>query len=133
MEKSDMACSMCGACCKYLVFTITQPIDKVKTLINQPIMMFAVDKTFSEDEKRYFSYREVQILEDKGKTLVFVKNEFPEQNHAEYISRNNYKVVIYSPCNKLENNLCSIWDTKPDVCDYTKSTLEIWKPKCCTD
>ncbi len=128
-----MVCSKCGNCCRYLAFTVNLPINQVKELIQQPLLFFTVNKIFNDDEKKYYSYHKVMLIEDKGKTILYLPNDTPEQTHIEYISRNNYRVIVYYPCNKLKNSLCSIWDDRPTVCHYDKSTLPLWKPKGCTD
>lgn len=128
-----MTCSKCGECCKWLVFTIYDSYQEAKKRLTQDKFLALYEGKFTEDEKRYYSIRLVELKELETKTLMIVINKHKDKNRLEIVNRGKYRLLIYSPCPLLKDNLCSIWETKPDVCDYDKSTLSHWNPKNCTD
>lgn len=126
-------CSKCGACCRYLVFTITTDYKTARELLNENTVSFGVNREYSEDEIRYFTYRKVKITKKHNITYLTIENKNKDKNKLEIIKRGTYRLIYYIECTKLKGNLCSIWTTRPDVCDFTKVKLDIWKPSCCTD
>lgn len=128
-----MPCSICGTCCKYLVFTVNTTLNDARRLLSRPVLSFIVNKDYNADELRYLNIRLVKVDKEKDTSVLTLQNKHCENNMLEVIKRGKYRLIIYTPCPLLNGNLCSIWDTKPDVCDYKKCTLELWRPRCCTD
>jgi len=65
-----------------------------------------------EDTKRYYKYHNIEVIELEESTIFRVWNK----------------------CDKLtEGNLCSIWETRPEVCKNTNDKKCVSKIEGCTD
>lgn len=127
-----MACSKCGSCCKWLLFTMDIDMFRARLLAQQDVILFNIHKNLSYDEERYFRIRGVEY--NKEKQILIIHNINKSKLVIVPKSRKTKELRFYMPCPKLrDDNLCGIWDVKPNVCDYKKSTLTIWKPPGCTD
>lgn len=129
----NMVCSKCGNCCRYLVFTVNTTYNKARELLNEDIVSFGIDKTYSDDEIRYFTIRQVEMNRKDNLTYLTLKNNHKDKNKFEIVKRGEYRLIFYTECPLLKDNLCSIWDTRPDVCDYTKIKMQFWRPPGCQD
>lgn len=128
-----MTCTKCGTCCRYLAFTISKDIRQIHLLNRLPQIIIGVDLKITDDVIAYYNLRGVRIITDKGTPYLVIPNDHPERNIIEPIGRNKYRLVVYIPCSKLKDNLCSIWETKPKFCSYKDCELTIWRPSCCKD
>jgi len=65
-----------------------------------------------KDYKNYFKYHNVEVI-DKEDIIEF---------------------RVWNRCENLdENNLCKIWETRPEVCRNTKDRKGVIHPEDCTD
>ena len=128
-----MGCIRCGNCCRYLVFTVNTDYNTARKLLNEDIVSFGVERIHSEDELRYFTIRGVKITKKDGLEYLTLENKNKDKNKFEIVKRGEYRLIFYKVCPLLKDNLCSIWDTRPDVCDYKKIKMQFWRPPGCQD
>jgi len=65
-----------------------------------------------EDTIRYYALHNIDIIKKEDATTFQIKNV----------------------CSELgEDNLCKIWETRPEICKNTKDKKCILKPEGCTD
>jgi Fe-S-cluster containining protein len=123
------SCSTCGECCRWLVFRLPFPKKEIKNIMKKPEFKFSVNHSFSEDELIYFKYRLVSF----NGNIMIIPNKYKEKTRI-MKEGDLYSLYVYIPCSQLtDTNKCGIWDKRPEVCDYTKVKIPIWKPPCCTD
>jgi Fe-S-cluster containining protein len=122
-------CSMCGECCRWLVFNLPFPKKEIKQIMKKKEFKFSFNHQFSDDELLYFHYRMVSF----DGIIMTIPNKYKEKTRV-VKEGELFVLYIYLPCSQLnENNKCSVWNDRPDACDYTKVKIPIWKPPCCTD
>jgi Fe-S-cluster containining protein len=133
-----MTCSRCGRCCKILVFNIlTDHILQVKQLLKKDKIPLIVED-INDEEKFYYKLHNVDYekIDSKHCRLTY-PNKYKDKNKIVRNKRGSYKVILYCPCNKLtKNNLCSIWEDRPKVCDYDWSRsngIDLYYPDGCTE
>jgi len=62
--------------------------------------------------KEYFDYHNVEVIQKRNKVIYRVWNKCKHLN---------------------EDNMCDIWETRPQVCRNTKTNSHLVKPDGCTD
>ena len=126
-------CSACGNCCRYLVFTLTKPTMSLFNQNNKKTITIYTPGTYTEDEIRYYSLHNVKVI-NGNPTQLILPNIYPRRNRLEKKDEKSKLWIVYCPCSMLQSdNKCRIFQSRPDVCDYSKCKLDVWFPSSCTD
>lgn len=111
-KKSECECNQCGDCCRLAVSEYSY---------NQLKQRAGKGDKFSAD---FISVFVPYSSEEEAKAV-----------NSEYFDLLNKLVddnkIYYYHCPKLENNLCSIYENRPDICkDYPHNPLKLLPSKC---
>ena len=111
-RKNDYACNCCGICCKLAVSEYSYEQLKQRALKG--------DK-YSEDFVSVF--------------VPFENEEDAKKINPEYFEMLNLLVederVYYYYCPKVKDNLCSIYENRPNICkDFPHNPLKLLPPEC---
>lgn len=68
--------------------------------------------------KEYYTTRGIKVFGDKI-SIPIKKKVVVEPFEGKS------RVLIYSKCRKLKNNLCSIWENRPSICDKTRRPKDV--------
>ena len=110
-KKSEYECNKCGACCKLAV------------------------SEFSYDQLKQKAMRGDKYASDFTSVFVpFEKEEDAKKINPEYFEMLNLLVedkIYYYYCPKLKDNLCTIYDKRPDVCkEFPHNPLKLLPKEC---
>jgi len=128
-----MTCSKCGNCCRCLVFTLTKKTLSLFSQNNNKTISISTLEKHTENDIRYYSLHNVKVI-NGNPTKLLVPNIYSRRNKLVKKNNDEHLWIIYCPCSMLQaDNTCRIFQSRPDICDYSKCRLEIWYPPSCTD
>jgi len=124
-----MVCKRCGICCQYIVFRVPISRKDVRKAIKQPIICVVVSKAVEKDNERYYKLHNINIVGNK----LYIPIHNPKKNKANKLKDGKYELILNCVCGALKDNLCSIWNERPDICNKEKRPkgIEIYVfPEC---